>query len=226
MISYAIKLQNNKEPIAAAFNGIPANATHLDLSWILWKQNASMLANSFALIPTSVTHLDLSYNELHLQTDTELAIAFASIPKSVKHIDLSENHLGYKKVNELNTVFAGINPGTTIFFKMDNILSCKTHDQRDALLIKLREAAPHLTIDSLATINHTFLLKCMTRMTGLGLFMALIGALILASIIILPVSPVIIGAALITTGVCSSGFFAYQLKNHEVPDREDRLNPA
>ena len=49
------------------------------------------------------------------------------------------------------------------------------------------------------TMNHAFLLKCIT-----GLVMASIGALILASIIAPPVAPVIIGAARITDEMTDS----------------------
>ena len=134
--------------LATAFAGIPRSVTHLDLAGnYLGEKTGAELAIAFAGIPASVTHLDFGGNDFDTKTSAELAIAFAGIPRSVTHLNLGGNSLGGKTGAELATAFAGIRPGVTISFKNDGLFVNKTHAQRDELLIRLRQAAPHLNLD-------------------------------------------------------------------------------
>jgi hypothetical protein len=163
--------------LALAFAGIPAGVTSLDLGRNdLWKKTGAELAVALAGIPRGVTSLDLGRNNLHLKTGVELTVAFAGIPVSVTSLDLGNNYLYRKTDAELAVAFAGIPAtvtslnlggndlhlktgtelaevftalprGITVSFKGDDLFKNKTRPEKDALLIKLRQASVGINLD-------------------------------------------------------------------------------
>ena len=64
-------------------------------------------------------------------------------------------------------------------------------------------------------LSSTFLLKTLSSLAFSAAVLA-VGVLILASVIIPPIAPVLVGALLTTAGIASVGFFANSLQQQEV----------
>ena len=144
-----LRFKVGTDQLGEVFRAIPRRVTSLDLSHNrLGNNTGAELARAFEELPKGLTSLDLSHNGLGEKTGAELVQIFAAIPRSVTSLNLSYDDLGEKTGAELAQVFAALPKGITVSFKGNQLFRDKTRAEKDALLIKLRQAAnPNINLD-------------------------------------------------------------------------------